>query len=231
MKKLVIAASLAALILTSWTSTATAQAPPGGVQPVAETAAPRVISKRDKGLMLRLGLGLDGCTDDWCDNVDPSVNVRFVALYRVMKYFSAGLHMAFLFGDPDHSYADRVWNLFIGAEGRGMFPYGQFDFWVAVALGYNRTMGKGDICVPMLGCAEGHSWMNAFALGFGFGADYFITKNMAVGLAFYLYKPWPDEICGEINNSRDCSEMTQDDLDNIGIIWSINAMFTFFLPM
>jgi opacity protein-like surface antigen len=232
MKKLITSVSLMALLLTCAASPAAAQVPPGGVGgPGAGAPVAPAKAGRDKGLMLRLGFGVDGCTDTWCDHVDPMVNLRVVALYRIMKYVAAGLHMAFLFGDPDNNFADRVWNLFIGAEGRGIFPYKQFDFWVALSLGYNRTMGALEVCGFGV-CVDGQSWSNAFALGFGFGADYYLTKNIALGLSFYLYKPWPDEYCEDSNRTNKvCNELSQNDLDDIGIIWSINAVFTYFLPM
>jgi len=230
MKKLATAAGLAAVILTSFTSNTAAQAPPGGTG--APAAGAPVQAGRSNGLMLRLGIGLDGCTDDWCDDVDPSASVRLVALYRIMKYVAAGVHMAFLFGEPEVSSVDMVWNLFLGAEARGIFPYKQIDLWTGLALGWNRTMISGEICLPLLGCAEGKTWANAVALGFGFGGDYYITKNIAVGLTFYLYKPWPQVGCGEFDNAdSDCDDLTDEDKRRIGIIWSVNAMFIYYLPM
>jgi hypothetical protein len=222
MKKLVAAASLAALILTFWASTAAAQGPP----------VPTVDSGRETGLMLRVGVGLDGCTDDWCDDIDPSVNVRFVGLYRFLKHVAVGVHMAFLFGNPDSNVGDHAWNLFLGLEGRGILPLKQIDLWGALSLGWNRSMTSGDMFIPGLGNIDARTWMNAVALGFGFGGDYFITPNIAVGLNFYLYKPWPQEGCLDTELSdTNCVELEEDTKDDIGIIWSINAMFTYFLPM
>ncbi len=232
MKKLVVAVGLTALILTSFAFNAAAQAPAGGVGGAGAGApAAPAATGRDKGLMLRAGIGLDGCTDDWCDEIDPMVGLRFVALYRVMKHLAVGLHLAFLFGDPDNNLADRAWNLFIGGEGRGIFPYKQFEFWGAASLGYSRFMAYQEVCFGGV-CGDGNMWMNAFTLGFGFGGDYYLTKNIAVGLSFYLYKPWPDESCSDTSSSdTTCYELSKDDQDDIGIIWSFNAMFTYFLPL
>lgn len=222
MKKLVVAASVAALVCTSLPSHAAAQGPVAAAKQ----------TDRKQGLMLRLGLGVDHCTDDWCDDIDPSASVRLVVGYRFLKYVAVGVHTAFLFGDPDNGVADFAWNVFLGVEGRGIFPYKRFDFWVSVALGWNRTMLNGDQFVPGQGVVDGRYWMNAFALGFGFGADFFITKNIAVGLTFYLYKPWPDKGCYDTDVSdRDCIDLSNDVEDDIGLIWSINAMFTYYLPL
>ena len=229
MKKLFVAGTLAALICMSWTSGAVAQAPPGGASsPGAAAPGAPGMASRDQGLMLRLGGGVDGCTDDWCDHIDPMVGLRLVALYRIMKYVAAGLHTAFLFGDPDSNYADRAWNLYIGAEGRGIYPYKQFELWGAFSLGYSRFMATREECAMGV-CGDGQWWMNAFAVGFGFGADYYFTRSIAAGLSFYLYKPWPDQLCTDTSISdTDCNDMSKDDLDDIGIIWSISAVVTLF---
>ncbi len=186
--------------------------------------------ERDRGLMLRVGIGLDGCTDDWCDHIDPSVALRTVALYRVMKYFAAGMHVAFLFGNPDSSYADRALSLFVGAEGRGIFPWRRLDAWVSLALGYNRSMLAGEVCT-LIGCVDYSGWDDAIALGFGTGADFFITRSIAVGAGFYMYKPWPRRGCTEVDGDTSCREPSADDMDRVGVIWSITAMFTYFFPL
>ncbi len=235
MKKLVTVASLAALILTSYISPAAAQGhdpTAGAPAAAAPAAATPARSGRDKGLMLRVGIGVDGCTDDFCDDIDPMVAVRLVVLYRLLKYVAAGVHTAFLFGDPDTGLADRAWNLFLGVEGRGILPYKQFDFWLGLALGFNRTMLGGDQFIPGFGVVDGRYWQNAFGLGFGFGGDYFITKNIGVGLNFYMYKAFPQRACFDTDVSdTDCGDLSESVKDDIGIIWSVNAMFTYYLPL
>ena len=231
MNKLLVAVTLAALLMVSL-------GPPASAQPApAPTALPATAFDRSKGLMFRLGLGITGCTDDWCDNVDPSANLRVVALYRFHKYAAAGLHLGFLFGDPESDYgwgggsADHVWNLFIGAEGRGIYPYKNFELWAGLSLGYSRMMVDGS--VDFMGVNYSYrGWANSIALGFGFGADYYITRNIAVGVNFYLYKPWATTVCTKAEDTdTECDDVSDSDQDNIGIIWAINAMATFFLPL
>jgi hypothetical protein len=215
---------------------------PGAPPPAAPTAAPPPVDQppeapphmpaRYTGLMGRLGFGVDGCTDDFCDNVDPMVFVRVQGLYRFMRYVAAGLHASFMFNDPDEPAGTDVdvFGVFVvGAEGRAIFPFRALDAWTGFTLGYARYQVNGGAQgVDVTGYANG------FALGWGFGADYYLTETIGLGLGFYLYKPFWDEVCQESNEpmlDTGCQDLSDEAKDQIGIWWTLGVNLTFHLPM
>ena len=151
-----------------------------------------------------------------------------------MPYLAAGLHMGFLFQDPDYDEfwfndtdVDTLWTYILGAEARGILPFKQVDFWMGIVMGYSRWMVDGD-----WGGDEFDAWMNGFVFGWGFGADYYLFPSIALGLTFYLYKPIYDKLCYESDrHDDDCDELTSRQEDNIGVWWSFGFTFTYHLPM
>lgn len=197
--------------------------------------------KRKMGLQLHIGLGVDGCTDNWCEDhdgwteIDPSAGLRMQALFRFLKYGAVGLHLGIMFGDPDHSEPDRAWSLILGLEARGIYPYKWFDFWGSLVLGYSRTQTEGTGHIYIGGFdiqGDYRGWYDGFALGFGAGVDFFISKWFGVGLEFFIYNPWYDEGCTKWNDQATrCWELTDEDRNDIGVIWSVGFHATFFIGL
>jgi hypothetical protein len=216
-----------------------AAAPPAAAPPATPppAAAPKPkVAERIKGLLIIGGFGVDGCTDNFCDpgggalSQDPLVYIRVQALYRFLKYIAAGLHIAFPFSYADNEpsgYDVTFWNVMLGAEVRGIFPWRKLDFWTGLVFGYWRWQGDGENGQSL------SSWFDTFALGWGFGADYYITPRIGLGLTFYLYKPFPDQMCDDpaMPGADKCNDLTSDAKDDIGIWWSLGFAFTYFLPM
>jgi hypothetical protein len=191
------------------------------------------------GFLLKGGLGVNGCSDRMCHDMFPLLHLRFGAYYRIIKYFGLGIHMAFLFNHPDDenradavfmpddAHFDTFWKLVIGPEFRGIFPPGQWDFWLSLVLGYAKWGGDGEVPHPSgPGIADYNAWMHGFVLGWGVGFDYFIHKNMAVGADFYLYQSWFNDYCDEILGTTDCRDLSDWDRYDIGLWWSIGFVFT-----
>jgi opacity protein-like surface antigen len=184
---------------------------------------------RDTGIMLRLGLGVTGCTDDACDHVDPGLNLRLEALYRLKKYVAVGLHFNFSLFDAENVVGDQAGHLFLGVEGRGILPLKFVDLWTGLTMGWSRTMIWGSD--TYLGQEVDYRyWSDGFALGWGLGADFYITRSWAVGLSFWLYKPWYDDGCGWDSATEDsrCDELSEAQKDNIGIVWAFGANATYY---
>jgi hypothetical protein len=210
------------------TAPAPSAAPPpaGGGPPAGGQAAPAPAPLREKGLAVSLGFGVDGCTEDFCKDVDPMVFLRLQALYRFMKYAAAGLHFAQTFQNPDEGgdEIDALWFMMVGAEIRGIFPYKNIDGWMGLTLGFGRWQVDGS--------TQGQdfkAWMNGFTLGWGFGADYYFTEHVAVGLNFYLYKPFFEEMCSDpaIMGGDECYDLSDDAKDEIGIWWTLGLAATY----
>ncbi|MFH2008237.1 MAG: hypothetical protein ABI333_16760 [bacterium] len=233
MRRLIIAACIASLLSLSYAGPASAAPAAAGGDPITAKLPPQDTDqqKRNKGLMFVLNVGVDDCTDDWCDNVDPSFGLSLVVMYRIMKWFAVGLHTAFLIGDPDDNYgfvgpADSLWAFYLAAEGRGLFPYKNFEAWAAMSFGYMRVMSSGDF-----GGTTIRGWADNFALGFGFGADYYVWRNLAVGLGFYLYKPFIFTVCGDDGTNSDCFDLDDSQERDVGVIWHLFASIKFMLPL
>lgn len=182
-----------------------------------------------RGLDLSLGFGVDGCTDKLCEDYSPMVYLRMQGMFRLLKHFAVGLHMAFLFSSPDIELKDGasliLWDLFIGPEVRGHFPIKNLDLWGAMMLGYQRHQLDASY--------EGNSassWADGFGLGWGFGARYFLFRSFAIGGDFWIYKPIYSSWCSSsTGKDTDCKDI--DDQDGVGINWSFGATATFFLPL
>ena len=195
---------------------------------------------REMGLMMGMGFGATGCTDRWCRDVKPMVGLNISGLFRFFPFAAAGLHMAFLFQHPkDKGGLDRLtsWSMIIGPEARGILPLDflqkslpKLDIWMSLVLGYERDGADGSGTV-MGETITSKYWMHAFSLGWGFGADYFITDNIAAGLIFRLYKPWHTKVCSKSTGySKTCSDVESEQRDNVGIHWWIGGSFMYFLP-
>jgi len=192
-------------------------------------------SGRFQSMMFQLGFGADGCTDHWCDHVDPLVFLRMNVGYRFLKYMEAGLHVGLFFGHPDAPAGrdvDMDWNVFVGPEVRGVLPLDRIagfpiDLWAGMTLGWDRFMESGKQFI-------GPWWVDydarsdGFALGWGFGADYVLANRVGLGLGFWFYKPWFNDICVEARGSTDCDDVDNDD---IGVIWTVGFQVTYYLAL
>jgi hypothetical protein len=198
---------------------------------MAEAQAPQ----RNRGLDITLGLGMAGCTDLGCAGFDMSAHVRMQLLYRVVRYFAVGAHMGFQFLSPDRNserWVDLGWSTVIGPEVRGILPVGPLEAWLGFTTGYMR------IQVDQENDDQNHydvEWANGFALGFGFGAQYFVHRRVAIGLDFWLYKGFFNEACvleNDLNGSVEtCTELDDDGRAGIGVVFTFGLNVTFFIPM
>lgn len=191
--------------------------------------------KRNRGLDISLGLGLAGCTDWACSGFDMSAHTRLQVLFRVMRHFAVGGHIGVQFLAPNRNlanYYDLGWSLVIGPEVRGILPVGPLEAWVGFTGGYMRWQieqeNDRDNEVDV-------TWANGFAIGFGFGAQYFVHRRVAIGLDFWLYKGFFGEMCNYENDGNPtetlCWDLTDDERAGIGVTFTFGANVTFFLPM
>ena len=157
----------------------------------AEPAADRVIKK--SGIMIGVDLGVNGATGQWFDQADPSADLKLFGMYRIVPYFAVGAKFAFLFHSVDATGVDTALTLIIAPELRGILPISVFspvvdlDIWTSLSFGYSREMATGT--VPSKG-TKISSWSDGFSLGWGIGAEYYIIKQIGLGLNFELNKPW-----------------------------------------
>lgn len=198
---------------------------------VAEAQTPR----RNRGLDITLGLGMAGCTDWECAGFDMSAHTRLQVLYRVVRHFAVGAHLGFQFYEPNRrlaSYYDLAWSMVIGPEVRGILPVGRLEAWLGFTMGYMRFQVEqendswSDVDVV---------WGNAFALGFGFGAQYFVHRRVALGLDFWVYKGFFNEMCSFENDSdttvERCTDLNDDERSGIGVTFTFGVNITFYIPM
>lgn len=198
-------------------------------------AAQAQSAARQRGMDFSLGLGVAGCTDSVCSNLDPSAHFRLQVLYRVIPYFAVGGHMAFQFYDPDRNAPDWLkgaWSTLVGGELRGILPVGPLEAYVGMALGFMRIQEDGE---RIIAADHYRSWSNGFGLGFGFGAQYFVHRSVALGLDFWLYKGFFREGCiVYLDASRRvevCEHLDPDDRARIGVSFTFGMNVTFFLPL
>jgi hypothetical protein len=184
---------------------------------------------RERGLVLNGGFGVSGCNDNICDNFDPLVYFRIQGLFRVINFLAVGLHFALPFHDANSSLVDARYDVFLGPEIRGILPLWRFEFWTAISLGWFRAQADGEGCIGAW-CAEGSIYSDGFGFGWGFGIQFYITKAIAAGLAFWIYKPYLVEGCTDIEGyDTECDDI--DNQDDVGITWTFGATFTYFIPL
>lgn len=185
-------------------------------------------NQRARGLLLGGGFGVAGCTDDLCDDVDPLLYFRLHGLARLFNHLGVGLQLAMSFHDPDDRYTDAVFDTFIGLEVRGFLPLGRFDLWTGIALGYMRHQRDGEVC-NQWGCYDGSWWSDGFGFGWGFGALFYVTRSVALGLDFWLYKPAFTSECydGDLVG-HGCDDPMDNDL--VGVTWNLGLSAFWFLP-
>ncbi len=191
--------------------------------------------RRNRGLDITLGLGAGGCTDLYCAGLDMSAQTKLEVLFRVVRYLSVGAHMGFQFGAPDRNlpgFYDLGWSMVVGPEVRGILPVGRLEAWLGVVSGFMRMQieqendDRNQIDV---------AWMNGFALGFGFGAQYFVHRRVAVGLDFWLYKGLFDKAHTYENDGNPTVETSRDmsrsERAAVGVVFTVGAVVTFFIPL
>lgn len=199
---------------------------------------------REQGFMFKFGFPMvAGCTDFLCHEIDPIISFRTGVYFRFMHYLAVGFHLTPMFGlpkkdnvhplvyDPERTVQyDIFWNFVIGPEFRYIFPLKQWDFWAGVLLGFARWGAVGEQVEPTPE-PDWEGWMNGFVIGWGLGADYYITKNFAIGADFYIYVPAFDHACTDDGTTRICGDMTKMQRYDVGFWWSIGLLATFFLPV
>jgi len=154
-------------------------------------------------------------------------------MYRIVPYFAVGAKFAFLFHSVDATGVDTALTLIIAPELRGILPISVFspvvdlDIWTSLSFGYSREMATGT--VPSKG-TKISSWSDGFSLGWGIGAEYYIIKQIGLGLNFELNKPWYTDICLEAGGTN-CQDLNQASKDEIGIQWSFGIGAIFFIPI
>ena len=137
--------------------------------------------------------------------------------------------------DTEGVDSEIYWHMVIGPEIRGYFPLMEkLDVWSSLVFGYERD--QADLEGKVMGTKfEQRAWLHGFALGWGIGANYKLNNSLHVGLQFFLYKPWHDEACVELegggDTDKDCGDISGDDRDDVGIHWNIGLSATYFLPM
>jgi hypothetical protein len=199
---------------------------------LASTASARPAA-RQRGLDIGLGLGLAGCTDAQCSGLDPSAQFRLSVLYRVIPYFSVGAQLGFQFVDPDRNaprYLDLGWSVVTGPEVRGILPVGPLEAWVGLTFGYMRLQldseNERDTEIDQ-------EWTNGFGLGFGFGAQYFVHRVVALGLDFWLYEGFFEEYCTYEDDGdpreEDCFTLNDHEKAEIGVVFTFGLTVTFFI--
>lgn len=188
--------------------------------------------RRNRGLDITLGLGGAGCTDLECAGFDMSAHTRAQVLFRVIRYFAVGAHVGFQFYDPNRMRdADLGWSMLLGAEVRGILPVGRLEAWLGMAFGYMRWQVEQENDDNAWVDQE---WRNAFGLGFGFGVNYFVHRRVALGLDFWIYKGFANELCDYENDGRDetrCWEPNDDEHAAIGATFTFGANVTFYIPL
>jgi hypothetical protein len=195
----------------------------------AEAQAPR----RNRGLDITLGIGAAGCTDVYCDFLDMSAETRLQVLFRVVRYFAVGAHVGFQFLQPDRNAPARYdlgWAMFLGPEVRGILPVGRLEAWLGFTAGYMRVQieqpnnANNEVDVE---------WASLFGLGFGFGAQYFVHRIIAIGLDFWLYKGFYGRHCTYQDETTDehCWDPDRYERAALGVVFTVGANITFFIPL
>jgi hypothetical protein len=189
-------------------------------------------------VLIKVGIGVNHCTDDFCNSArtnnayrfptEPMLYLRIQGLFSFGKYFAPGLHMAYLF-----TYKKKIpnqetrafWSLFLGPEARVMVQASLIDFWASAVLGYFRWMW--DVKINNVNRSRA---FDAFAVAGGFGADYVTTSKVVVGISTYIYKPFPIRVCSTVG-SGNCNKPTSPFKKAVGIWWSLGFVLTYFLPL
>lgn len=195
-----------------------------------------IAESMEQGIMLNLGLGLNGCTDRLCHDVLPMVDLQLAAIFRFKKNFGIGLHMGFLFGHPKDEVRtylsdlgrttfDSFWLFVIAPEFRLFLPHDNLDFWVGVLPGYARWMADGVFIDPR---NSFDASMNGFVIGYGGGVDYYFTEMIALGAAGYFYHPHFEELCYKEGRVKTCYDLDRWHRHDIGMWWTVGFKFTAF---
>lgn len=149
-------------------------------------------------------------------------------LFRLHKYFAAGLHLAANFNQPDDPQGvdtEVFMMLMVGAEGRVILPLGKLDVWFGTAMGYGRFMWNGE---------EGHSdfrfWVNSFAAAFGSGVDYRLRERILVGLNMYQYWLVGRKLCYKDSDDKGCEKLNSDVRSRLGGWWALGLTLTYLVP-
>lgn len=187
-RRLVLGTVLALLVIY-WPVSASAEIPePWGVT---------------SGFSVEGGFGANGITDDRfainviedhtleSGEIGTMVGFYLAGFYRIIDYVSVGLSLQYAFLRPDFQGIDIDVDSagFFGflTEVRGHFPIGRFDPWMGLGIGYALAFGAADghIILPMSdGDYDGSISLRGVGIGFGVGANIYLTRQWALG--FYV---------------------------------------------
>lgn len=175
------------LLVILWSDTAAAEIPaPWGVT---------------SGFSVEGGFGANNVTDDRfavnaiedhtleSGEIGTLVGFYLAGFYRIIDYVSVGLSFQYAFLRPDFLAIDHDSAGFFGflTEVRGHFPIGRFDPWLSLGLGYALAFGtaSGYIDNPFIsGEYDGSISLRGVGIGFGVGANIYLTRRWALG--FYV---------------------------------------------
>ena len=170
--------------------------------------------------MLKLGLGIQGCTKDCAKFFDPNMYQRLSALLRIGAWFATGLHFVGIIQMGTDSEGERLMaqHLLVGPEVRGIYRFRQLEVWSGLFIGYVHHQTKmWDMGTPQ------KSTLTGFALGWGLGLDYYFTRIVALGINLWIYKPVYRKLC--IND--ECTSAISN--KGVGIHWSVGPTLTIYL--
>ncbi len=186
-----------------------------------------------EGLVLELGFGGNGLTDDdYVDDiidadVDPLLGFHLAGYYRFMPYLSVGLlaHLGFL--NP-HSDLDDELSGFFGLliEAKGHLPLARFDPWVGFGIGYATAFsaGEGELDLGILGEVdyEGDLALHGVAFSLALGLNIFVTRNLALAPFFrIIFGAYPGG-CYEYTAGSGAGRQHEDECDDLEELYGVD---------
>jgi hypothetical protein len=164
------------------------------------------------GFSVEGGFGANNVTDDrFAVNVvedhtlEPGEIGTLVGLYvggfyRIIDYVSIGVSLQYAFLRPDFQAIDGDGAGHFGflTEVRGYFPISRFDPWLSLGIGYALAFGtaNGFIDNPMItGEYDGSISVRGVGIGFGVGANVYLTRRWALGFYVRLSFIAPTKAC------------------------------------
>jgi hypothetical protein len=162
------------------------------------------------------------------------ISARGAALFGLSPYGAVGVHVAFLTNHdnpPPETDTELLANLMVGAEARGILPIEDgWSLWAGFSVGYSHWMRYYEVQSEDM-ATKIEARMNGVFVGGGLGGDYFFFENLAVGVGFYIYKPFYWKRCQENGGGRACEGLSDQDKEKIGIYWDVGATITYFYEM
>lgn len=152
-----------------------------------------------------------------CDNIDPGFGMSLTALYRIIDYIA--IDFTFFYGMYDT--IENVDTNRLGVLGglRLYLPVSNVDLFAEIGIGWAqlKVEGGGD-----------KATLSGFAMGFGLGADYRITKWFALGLLLRYHLPFYNKVCLYMDGRSECDTIPDDGDIAHGLMAGLNV--SFYLP-